>query len=384
MPEPRPSGPARIYLDIDGCLSPLPPKPTRELRWEPPGTWPEWVDPEAYNQTPMPAPLLDALGNLDGIEVVWATSWKLDMIEWALAQIGYDHLRFRHVDPDGAATSKLAAVQADIAKHPVPFVWVDDADLVGETFWVPPVAWRRIRPQPQFGITVLGWDAAIEWLRRAARWEPADDPARRFSELWRRAIADAFGADPWSVESQAATNIAIHTESVEPADPGVLAALQRWEQLLADDAAVAAVLSAPTPDWAWETAPPFANVLHRAEHERLVDLAYGVTPPAQRLASDGYVRPERPTVERGKYTWRDDNNIRTRLKVTRYLRTDPETVLSLSKDSLERVRYSDHLLDFWGPMVRHDDVEGLIHFHAEDLPVSWFHGHPVIWPGKAG
>ncbi len=301
MPVPESNAPprARIYLDIDGCLSPLPPQPTRELRWEPPGTWPEWVDPEAFNQTPMPVALLDALGGLDGIEVVWATSWRADMIDWALEQIGYSHLRLRHLNPDGGPASKLEDVQADIAENPLPFAWIDDARLPGEDFWIPPVPWRRIHPQPQFGITPLGWEATIEWLRRAGSWEPAGNPIRRFSELWRRAIADALAADPWSVMSQAMTNIAIHLETEPTEHPAVLAALERWELLLDDEAALAEVLRADAPGWAWETAPPFADVLPQAEHQHLVDTAYSVPLPVP-PATDGYVRPQRPTGERGR------------------------------------------------------------------------------------
>lgn len=381
--ESNPPTRARIYLDIDGCLSPLPPRPSRELRWEPPGTWPEWVDPEAFNQTPMPVALLDALDALGGVEVVWASSWRVDMIDWALLQVGYDHIRLRHLNPDGGATSKLEAVRADIAEDPLPFVWVDDARLPGEEFWIPPVPWRRVRPQPQFGITVLGWEAVIEWLGRARSWEPTGDPVRRFTDLWRRAVDDALAADPWTVTNQVMTNIAIHLEIEPREDPAVLAALERWKFLLDDEAALAELLRAAPRDWAWETAPPFADVLPQAEHQRLVDTAYSVPLPVP-PAADGYVRPERPTGERGRYTWRDDNNIRTRLDITRRLRSDADTVLDHSKESLRTVRYAEHLADFWGSMIWNDDIEGLIHYHAEDLPVYWYHGHPVTWPGKSG
>ncbi len=266
----------RIYLDIDGCLSPLPPRPTQALRWDPPGTWPAWVDPEAFNQTPMPVALLDAFANLEGVEVVWATSWPLDMIEWALDKVGYSHLRFRHLNPDAASFSKLDAVRADISRDPVPFVWIDDARLPGEDFWIPPVPWRRIRPQPQFGITVLGWEAAVEWLHRAGASKPPPEAGPQFSELWRHTIADAFAADPYLVARRVTTNIAIYTETAGPPAAELVAALERWERLLDDEDALAKVLDAPTPDWAWETAPPFADVLSQDEHRRLVDLAYGV------------------------------------------------------------------------------------------------------------
>ncbi len=101
-------------------------------------------------------------------------------------------------------------------------------------------------------------------------------------------------------------------------------------------------------------------------------------------SSDGYMRPGRPTDEPGNYTWRDTRNLRMRIEIIRQLRTDPDTVLALSKQALQQVRYADHLVEFWGPMILNDDVEGLIHYHVEDLPVAWYHGHPVIWPGKLG
>lgn len=268
---------ATIYLDIDGCLSPLPPKPELSGRgWTPPATWDAWADPRAFNETPMPTGLLDQLGALQGVEVVWATSWDLQMVNEALDEIGYSRLRYRHLAPTTGATGKLGLVQADVAAHDRPFAWIDDARFVDEGLWVPPVPWYRVRPVSTIGLTPDSWTSVVEWSQRARSWQPSGrDGAVRFSELWRAAIARAADRDLDRVRDVAWTAIATYTEAHASPDPEALAALERWRQLLRDKEALLDVLTAPEPDWAWN---PFAGVLDEGEHLRLVEDAYGMPP----------------------------------------------------------------------------------------------------------
>jgi len=161
----------RIYLDIDGSICPLPP-PDRDAWWSPPTVdWPTWVDPQAFNETPFPAQLLDDLAALDWVEVVWATTWPLGMIEAAMDDAGYPSLRFRHLDPSGIY-DKLEALQADVERDPVPFVWVEDHLMPGERAWRPAVPRRRIRPNKYVGISRRSWRLALSWLRAEARGGP--------------------------------------------------------------------------------------------------------------------------------------------------------------------------------------------------------------------
>ena len=154
----------RIYLDIDGSICPLPPQ-VRDGWWSPPtDDWSSWVDPRAFNETPFPVELLDDLVALDWAEVVWATTWPLDMIEHAMDTAGYPAIRFRHLDPNGLY-GKLDAVREDVERDPVPFVWIEDHRFSGERTWVPSVPRRRIRPNKYVGVSSRSWRMALKWLR---------------------------------------------------------------------------------------------------------------------------------------------------------------------------------------------------------------------------
>lgn len=162
---------ARLYLDIDGSICPLPPE-RRDDWWSPPtDDWSEWVDPRAWNETPFPVELLDDLAALDWAEAVWATTWPLDMIEGWLGTVGYESLRFRHLDP-GGLYGKLEAVRYDVERDPVPFIWIDDHAFDGEDEWVVPVPHRRIRPDPYVAVTRPEWRGSLEWLRSTAGESP--------------------------------------------------------------------------------------------------------------------------------------------------------------------------------------------------------------------
>jgi len=114
----------------------------------------------------MPTQILDDLRQLAAagrVEVVWATSWPLDMIEWALDAVGYGDLRFRHLEPTGLM-HKADSVIADVEADRLPFVWVDDHRFPKEADWTPPVPHHRLMPSPQVGITPTQWQQIIEWL----------------------------------------------------------------------------------------------------------------------------------------------------------------------------------------------------------------------------
>ena len=141
---------ARIYLDIDGSICPVPPRERDGWRAPLTDSWSEWVDPRAFNETPFPVELLDELVALDWAEVVWATTWPLDMIEWAFDKAGYPSLRFRHLCPSGRF-DKFEAVRADVERDPVPFVWIEDRRFAAERTWKPSVPCRRICPNKYVG-----------------------------------------------------------------------------------------------------------------------------------------------------------------------------------------------------------------------------------------
>ena len=157
----------RLYLDIDGCLSPVPPQGVARP-WSPPtDDWSSWVDPRAFNETPFPVEMLDDLAALDWVEVVWATSWPLDMIDHAMAKIGYSSLQFRHLGSSGMA-NKFDALRAEVERDPVPFVWIDDHLMPGERAWRRSAGpHRRIRPDTYVGISRRSWRLALSWLRQA-------------------------------------------------------------------------------------------------------------------------------------------------------------------------------------------------------------------------
>jgi len=159
----------RLYLDIDGSICPLPDRnQAQKDRWSPPtDDWSEWVDPQAFNETPFPVELLDDLVTLDWVEVVWATTWPLDMIEHAPEKAGYESLRFRHLGASGIY-DKFDAIEADVALDPKPFVWVEDHWFANEGVWEPPVPYRRVRPDPMAAITRSKWQQVISWLRSQA------------------------------------------------------------------------------------------------------------------------------------------------------------------------------------------------------------------------
>ena len=137
----------------------------RDGWWSPPtDSWSEWVDPRAFNETPFPVELLDDLVALDWAEVVWATTWPLDMIEWAFDKAGYPSLRFRHLCPSGRF-DKFEAVRADVERDPVPFVWIEDRRFAGERTWKPAVPCRRICPNKYVGVSRRSWRMALKWLR---------------------------------------------------------------------------------------------------------------------------------------------------------------------------------------------------------------------------
>lgn len=102
------------------------------------------------------------------------------------------------------------------------------------------------------------------------------------------------------------------------------------------------------------------------------------------VVNSGYTRPKRPTEERVEYTWRDRCVIQQRRDVVDFLRSDPGVVIGLSRKSLDERLYSQRFVDFWGSMILNRDIAGLIEYHQSDLPIDWFHGHPVVWPGKYG
>ena len=154
----------RIYLDIDGSICPLPP-PTRSEWWSPPtDDWSSWVDPRAFNETPFPVALLDDLVSLDWAEVVWATTWPLDMIEDAFERAGYPSLKFRHLCPSGRF-DKFEAIRDDVEADPVPFVWIEDHRFSAERTWESPAPQRRIRPNKYVGVSSRSWRMALNWLR---------------------------------------------------------------------------------------------------------------------------------------------------------------------------------------------------------------------------
>ncbi len=98
-----------------------------------------------------------------------------------------------------------------------------------------------------------------------------------------------------------------------------------------------------------------------------------------------YTRPSRPTQEHVELTWRDHHLVKQRLTIVRWLIDDPQVVLDLSKHSLSHMQYGPEFREFWGTMILNDDIEGLIIYHQDaTLPIEWFHGHPVTWPGKFG
>lgn len=161
---------ARLYLDVDGVLSPLPHPQRLDPVW-PPATWPTWVDPRAFTSTPFPVAVLDDLTLIAAdanIEIVWATTWPADMIHNALAEVGYPQLRFRHLNPDGHI-DKTTAIRDDVRAAPLPFVWIDDSRWPGDLNWRSPAPRLRLTPKPTVGLTPAMWTRARDWLNAHSR-----------------------------------------------------------------------------------------------------------------------------------------------------------------------------------------------------------------------
>lgn len=118
----------RIYLDVDGVLNAQAPS-----NWGGVSEGYATAEGSKYRMRWAPA-LLEALSALDA-DIVWTTTWRTDAADSLATLFGGFGQDFRvlhpNLDPHAETTFpsiywKLAAIAAEQAASPSPFVWLDD------------------------------------------------------------------------------------------------------------------------------------------------------------------------------------------------------------------------------------------------------------------
>ncbi len=161
---------ARIYLDIDGALSPLPNWEADNPESFPETGWSWQLARYGGYRVPLPLELIAGLRVLasGGVEIVWASTW-LELADKLLNDAG-GAPGWRHLELDfGAPSPKLAALRAEIRADPAPFVWVDDQAITASARgWARDcgVASRLCRPYKYAGWTRRSVVNTLGWLTR--------------------------------------------------------------------------------------------------------------------------------------------------------------------------------------------------------------------------
>jgi hypothetical protein len=150
----------RIYLDVDGVIN--------AVLSGSPDHWGETAEGDAVadgNTYPIVwAPAMVAeLAALENVEIVWTTTWRDDAVRSIAPLIGLgEDFRVLHPnrDPDAPLPMahsiewKAAAVFAEQAEDPSPFIHIDDE--INYHKWqgmIPALGGLAISPNPYYGIT---------------------------------------------------------------------------------------------------------------------------------------------------------------------------------------------------------------------------------------
>ncbi len=155
-----------MFLDVDGCLSPLAGAHAGPL----PATWTEW------RQLPMGMPVFvapECIARLAALPVerIWCSTWQglVDGDNGLSAQLGWPGMPWLQLPPRDRPWDKRRAIEGWLAEHwRRPFIWVDDdcrLDLSGRP-------WARklsvpsllIRPRKNIGLTPHHLNAIERWV----------------------------------------------------------------------------------------------------------------------------------------------------------------------------------------------------------------------------
>lgn len=173
----------RIYLDVDGVLN-------ADLS----GSKDHWqkgavgmASAEGYKYKITWAPeLIRRLRALEGVEIVWCTTWRDDATRELAELLDFGH-DFRVIHPTedptaptpriGSINWKVPAIKRDLEENPVDgFIHIDD-EIIGVWEWgnlVPLLGGLALSPHPLYGITPKMM-AAIETYVKKVSFVP--DPA---------------------------------------------------------------------------------------------------------------------------------------------------------------------------------------------------------------
>lgn len=156
-----------LFLDVDGCLSPIPLQSTE---------WGDWVEyPRLDSPTPVPAApiylsqkMADELAALP-VERRWLTTWGEHANTRLCPLLGWESLYYS--DPYSWSNNvwwKLEVISAHIQVDGRPFIWVDDwlsdyLPVLGERLQSAP---RRllISPESRVGVTPLHIEAMRQFI----------------------------------------------------------------------------------------------------------------------------------------------------------------------------------------------------------------------------
>lgn len=146
-----------LFLDLDGVVSPLPPR-EGEQRFAIPARQVTW--PGALYEMHVDERLPAWAAQLDGVyDVIWATSWQTEVLACVAEPLGlpaWPVLAIPLVSGRGRIRHKATAVAAHLRSDPRAYAWADDHLFRRSP--PPPVrdlelAHLLIRPRPPTGLT---------------------------------------------------------------------------------------------------------------------------------------------------------------------------------------------------------------------------------------
>ena len=159
-----------VLLDVDGVLNPARSQPGYGRHWVFPNGLPHRMLLNRQH-----GPMLVALAEVTGAELVWASYWRARANTWIGPLVGLPHLRFVPI-PTRLGLGAMPAPGPWKAHHVaawtgrVPFVWLEDdvnvdGCLADESDLGPHLV---VRVDPDFGLTREHVAEARAWLNELA------------------------------------------------------------------------------------------------------------------------------------------------------------------------------------------------------------------------